>query len=407
MPSMKMKNHKKNNKKYEKEKKKKGKYKSWSEDILEDIVIYEVLPHLPLKVLCRFKSVCREWNRIISNDPVFVDSHIRKGPNSTNFTESSFLCKKREYVISSDPWYHQFNLSEPDFGNCICNTIHGLIYGFADMCYQIYIYNPFTKHDPIYIPNPKCRLKVTLAYDPYNNPSFGFAIVALVQLEEGSNCYAFEVYSSKTREWRVSKAKMEIPSYKLLRGFNAVFSKGKVYWSVVNHILWFDVEKDVAGLIRSPDSKNFVYIDPYKKPAFQDLGVCNGKGGELSYTMLTKEGNIEVWLLRGDVHKKFEWEKRYIVRLPEIVQQNWLKLKRYFNPMKVWNRDAVAKSLVRRREIFPVQYVGGEVVWFLIDFKTYYVVCSFNTRTQELKVIHDDLPLPLDPFIPTLLPCPA
>ncbi|KAK9086261.1 hypothetical protein Syun_028655 [Stephania yunnanensis] len=282
MPSMKMKNHKKNNKKYQNEKKKKGNYKSWSEDILEDIVIYEVLPHLPLKVLCRFKSVCREWNRIISNDPVFVDSHIRKGPNSTNFTESSFLCKKREYVISSDPWYHQFNLLEPDFGNRICNTIHGLLYGFADMCYQIYIYNPFTKHDPIYIPNPKCRLKVTLAYDPYNNPSFGFAIVALVQLEEGSNCYAFEVYSSKTREWRVSKAKMEIPSYKLLRGFNAVFSKGKVYWSVVNHILWFDVEKDVAGLIRSPDR---------------------------------------------DVHKKFEWEKRYIVRLPEIVQQNWLKLK--------------------------------------------------------------------------------
>ncbi|KAK9147085.1 hypothetical protein Sjap_006988 [Stephania japonica] len=40
-----------------------------------------------------------------------------------------------------------------------------------------------------------------------------------------------------------------------------------------------------------------VFTDPDIDLAFQDLGVCNGKWGELSYTMLTKEGDIEAWYI--------------------------------------------------------------------------------------------------------------
>ncbi|KAK9147089.1 hypothetical protein Sjap_006992 [Stephania japonica] len=100
---------------------------------------------------------------------------------------------------------------------------------------------------------------MALAYDPYNNPSFGFAIVVISQLEEDSNWYEFEVYSSKTRKWLVSNAKIEISSFML------------------------------------------------------------------------------------------------------------------------WIRDAVAESLASGKRIFPVQYVGGEVVWFLIKFKKI-MLCAHSTR---------------------------
>ncbi|KAK9085160.1 hypothetical protein Sjap_025571 [Stephania japonica] len=275
-----MKNNEKNKSSSWKNKKNNRKNKSSYSDFLnDDFIIYEIIARLPVKSVFRFKAVCKNWNDIISHSPSFSACHFRKGLNATNFNGSALFSKKRQYVISSDPSFHQFNLSNPDYALTVHSSSHGLLYGTCSWYSQMYIYNPITKHEPIYIPNPKRGLYMALAYDPYNNPSFGFAIVVISPLKEENNWWEFEVYSSKTYEWRVSNAQIEISSFMLLRGFNAVFSRGYVYWSV-------------------------------------------------------------------ESQKKFEWERKYIVRLPEIVQQNWEFLKRYFNPkLKVRIRDAAAKSL--------------------------------------------------------------
>ncbi|KAK9086315.1 hypothetical protein Syun_028709 [Stephania yunnanensis] len=378
-------------------------------DLPAELIIFEILARLPVKSLFRFKSVCKDWNDLISHNSVFAECHSRKGPNATNFlTGSSFFCRNREYVVSSDDAYnHQFHLPRPTFCHrSVCSSSSGLLYGLNSTFTEVFICNPITKQVTC-IPTRKRLLCVALAYDPYNDPDSGYAVVALVRAEDDDDWFTFEVYSSKTCEWRESNAKVEAYSYKLLINLQPVFSKGKVYWSLMWNVLWYDVEKDVAGLVPCPH-RDFVFFDPFKEPKLQDIGVCNGDGaGELSYSMLTKDGNIEVWLLRGDHEEmKFEWEKKYNVRLLETIQQNWRIIERCFNAMEVGDGNEFEKSLVHYRGIFPLPYVGGEVVWFIVKSNGHDIVCSINVRAhQELKVIHEDLPLPLDPFIPTLLVC--
>ncbi|KAK9084325.1 LOW QUALITY PROTEIN: hypothetical protein Scep_030796 [Stephania cephalantha] len=284
-------------------------------DLPAELIIFEILARLPVKSLFRFKSVCKDWNDLISHNSVFAECHSRKGPNATNFfTGSSFFCRNREYVVSSDDAYnHQFHLPRPTFCHrSVCSSSSGLLYGLNSTFTEVFICNPITKQVTC-IPTRKRLLCVALAYDPYNDPDSGYAVVALVRVEDDDNWFTFEVYSSKTCEWRKSNAKVEAYSYKLLIDLHPVFSKGK-YWSVMWNVLWYDVEKDVAGLVPCP-RRDFVFFDPFKEPQFQDIGVCNGNGngaGELSYSMLTKDGNIEIWLLRGDHEEmKFEWEKKY------------------------------------------------------------------------------------------------
>ncbi|XP_074361038.1 putative F-box protein At1g32420 [Apium graveolens] len=44
----------------------------------EDLIRGEILPRLPVKSLVRFRCVCKSWNLLLSNDPIFVQSHLTR-----------------------------------------------------------------------------------------------------------------------------------------------------------------------------------------------------------------------------------------------------------------------------------------------------------------------------------------
>ncbi|KAK9109257.1 hypothetical protein Sjap_017317 [Stephania japonica] len=173
---------------------------------------------------------------------------------------------------------------------------NGLVYGTLNHYTEIFISNHITKHT-VYIPNPKNHRSLGLATNPYN-PDFGFTMVSVGFSREDHGVLKFEVYSPKTAEWRASKNDSMIPAYYhlFLRKHQVVFTGGnKIYWSLVLDILWFDFEKEVAGLIECPDIENLFIIHPLQHRSFTAIGVCDG---ELSYIKLTKKGEVEVWLLR-------------------------------------------------------------------------------------------------------------
>ncbi|KAK9094068.1 hypothetical protein Scep_025537 [Stephania cephalantha] len=389
--------------------------------LLEEIILYEILPRLPLKSLIRFKLVSTLWNNFITHNNFLLARNHHC--NSRNLSNSTFFFNNAERVISTrDDHNHHFKLSNPEFVNqflFVRGSINGLFYGYCKSPYlNIFICNPITKH-VVYVPNPKHLIYFALAVDTHNTPQFGFLVVG-IHINDGryninSNWLNFEVYSSKAKRWRlVSNAKLQVPDQKLPRFADPIFVGKKVYWSLVTHLLWFDVEKDVSGLIQCPDTDNLVFQSPKRYISYMEFGVCSNS--VISYSKMTKTGGIEVWLLKSkkEDHEEFKWVKKCNLSLQLIFRQNWNIVSRFCR-MIIRTPKKVGKILAKRGYILPLPYQGGELVWFILDLwsreghrrKPHQKLFSINMITRELKLYDGDFPLPSIRFSATLLPCPT
>ncbi|KAK9109235.1 hypothetical protein Sjap_017295 [Stephania japonica] len=374
----------------------------------EEVIYQEILPRLPIKSVFRSKLVCKKWLNLITNDPLFNAHYSQKCPN---ITASSFFCNTSKIFISSDDDddYHIFNHSAllPDGFN-ISGSANGLIYGVCSKFTQIFICNPITKHT-VYIPNTSFVSSFALVWDPYN-PNSGFTIVSATEdvyrEEEDYSAYAlFKVYSSKTGKWQDSPEFMVHNDCYFKRC--PVYTGGKAYWSLGFDVLLFDIEKDVADLIRFPASDNTHYNHHLLDSSYTEIGVCDG---EVSYSKLTKEADLEIWLLRGK-NDEFEWVKKHTVSLQRIIDMNCDVMSNECENVPGMQQKTAAKDLVKHRVVKPLPFSGGEAVWFSIsDWNDKFQrVFTFNLRTQELKLTCDNFRkgLPMCPFVPTLLPCPT
>ncbi|KAK9112712.1 hypothetical protein Scep_020231 [Stephania cephalantha] len=391
-------------------------------ELAEDIIFQEILPRLPIKSIIRFKSVCKTWFNVLTHDPRFPVQHS-KDPNRTNDTISSgFFCARSELFISGDEdQCYKFTWSQyqPQFmSSCkVLGSSNGLLYGTRYGYREIFICNPITKHIILNIPYPKNGKDIALASDPHN-PNLGFTIVAIDVSHENYNddlmLLKFEVFSSKTREWQASKNNSGIwlPYFNSLlsRKNHAVFIGGKVYWFVAHHvssiILWFDVEKEVCGVIICPDEAIGYYLIGYSDPSLHvKIGPCDG---ELSYSRIMGNREIGIWLLREE-DDEFMWVKKHRVNLTRVFEDNWkvILMKTCLYPEKyIYQKRDVGRFAYF---VHALPYLGGEDVWFTIRFYALPKVFLLNLRTNELKLIKDDVVMehPFYPFVPTLLPCPT
>ncbi|KAK9084095.1 hypothetical protein Scep_030566 [Stephania cephalantha] len=396
----------------------------YSSTIPEDLLLYGILFRLPAKVLFKFKLVCKYWNNLITHcDSHFAALHNRHA--KTIPSNSCFLSvSQKKGIISAtyDDNLH-FKIPSPDPFLSFSGSANGLLYGYPNYSDYpesgIIIWNPITKQS-VTIPKSKRRfLNLALAMDD----DFGFAIVGIVITYISSFwvSYLFEVYSSKTREWRrVPNVELLLPREEQFELRNAVYSKGKVYWCLMRHIVWFDVEEEtVAGIIPC--------LSEESGPAYCDwveIGVCND--GELSCSILTGEGDIDIWLLRTNKRKddhEFEWVKKHHVETREIFKKNWDLVSRFCYKAKIHTVSELVEVVTREHPIIPLPYLDGDLVWFWmilevgskvnhkkrkkLDLKG--KLFSINLRNQELKVfnrlkfeLHPSIP-----FLPSLLPCPT
>ncbi|KAK9135904.1 hypothetical protein Syun_015234 [Stephania yunnanensis] len=374
-------------------------------EIGEDIIFQEILPRLPINSIFRFILVSKKWLNLITRDPLFHALHSQKCPN---ITTSGFFCPQSKLFFSSDDHYYQFKWSKLEFTSSplvnFSASTNGLLYGMHNHCRDIFIFNPITKH-ALSIPNSKSLGMLGLA----TNPDFGFTMVSVSVSPYRHGLLKFKLYSPKTAEWRVSKNDSMIPAYYylFLRKSQVVFPGGnKVYWSLVKGILWFDVEKEVAGLIECPDLDNLLVTHPLQHRSFTSIGVCDG---ELSYIKLTKKGEVKVWLLR-EISNEFKWMRKLDkVKLQRIFEKNWNVITKIFEKLVLKNPKEASEHFIQAGYAFPLPYSGGEDLWFTITLNSDPKVFLFNLRTEELKLIRDDVLItyPIFPFIPTLLPCPV
>lgn len=63
-----------------------------------DIIIYDILTRLPIDSLMRFKSVCKSWSNLTTNDSEFINLHSRR----QTFNNRGFIWLSENYYSLSE-----------------------------------------------------------------------------------------------------------------------------------------------------------------------------------------------------------------------------------------------------------------------------------------------------------------
>ncbi|KAF6166341.1 hypothetical protein GIB67_015887 [Kingdonia uniflora] len=154
--------------------------------------------------------------------------------------------------------YHDFVVSS---NGLLCYV------GYVSPTKVFYVFNPVTTscHEVL---NPKKRYHVGFAFDPLVC-TLHYELVHSYAIKEFRK-YRFEVYSSKTKSWSVSKAKVKIIDHGIdIVSEISVFVNGKLYWRLPIDIMWYDLEKHTAGFIRGP-------VHDAREHSNVEIGKCGG-----------------------------------------------------------------------------------------------------------------------------------
>ena len=373
----------------------------------EDIVVYSILPRLPFKSLCRFKSVCKKWNYIVSgNDPLFAklqslccgSASISRAAATVSLNNHGHIAFLPTLATSPAdipaPTPISSILIGDDDGDIRVTKILACTNGLLCLlCYRnlerfLYLCNPATKEAGHRIPVPSSFSmddSIGLAFDPSKSKSekdCGYTLVHPMRSNasriNGAE-YRFMVLPSQDRGrgWTESEQVVLSVENQLWKESKPVFANGFLYWNCTDYLLWFrccENEPASAGYILMPrQSSSFVE---------QEVGVC---GDRVTFTRLSCE-SLDVWvLLQDNVGRSKRWEQIYGVCLERMVQGNT----HVFSPLccgtaRLRSRKKISDGLVFRYQMFPLPFEGGDKVLFR-------VMPRRNSKKLETKVLSFDM----------------
>ncbi|KAL5716020.1 hypothetical protein ACHQM5_017764 [Ranunculus cassubicifolius] len=354
----------------------------------EEIVMYEILPRVPVKSLFRFKLVSKKWCFAISEDSNFQRLQSRKclihPPGLLYFkVTNNVVWKDNKSMFFPTIGRHLAGMPDPSLKHMnigdghLRSSSNGLICGSynCDRKRYYYVSNPITR-ECVTIRNTNETSDVAIAFDAVNGNSAFFLVSRNAKIIPGGSSkrvteIGFTLFSSKTGMWSRKNAKVRTSKYygSYFVRIRSVFTGGKLYWELGKEVLWFDIKKDSAGVVAVPNEAE-------KFPTGM-IGNCDG---ELSYSMIsTKTLNIEIWFLKSGESKdgKFEWVKKYFLNLRSIFEMKGIS--HGFNSVK--KRDVC--SLI---QVLPFE--GGDMVMFwvgCIEEIGYHIIFLYNIKSGSLE----------------------
>ncbi|KAI5675492.1 hypothetical protein M9H77_06442 [Catharanthus roseus] len=235
----------------------------------QDLMV-EILLHLPVKSLLRFKCVSKQWKSMISN-PYFAHRHTRR--NSTRPTSSLLILKRRGMLILSlgndanspagfrTPSFNFLNVT-PDFTLKILGSCNGLMLcslssAFNDYSFAYCVCNLTTKRFTTF-PRPgmvrnKPLLGVNLAFDPSESPHFKIVCVGQCCIFDDQRCQ-IEIYSSETR----------------------VFCYGAIHWlSPIGDSFYFVLQEESLKTLAMPPMQGDIYSTKRVRYLGQSGGILH------------------------------------------------------------------------------------------------------------------------------------
>lgn len=300
-------------------------------DINNDLLM-KVISSLPTKTLSRFKSVSKLWFQIIS-DRLFIKSHLKTIENEQ---VCGFFFQERFQYIDEDIHFNSFISIDSDVLRqkvlhnvfsflpedvTVQSVANGLVCCRSLLpCHDPYIYvcNPVNKEWVTFrCDSPVNRLNTfALAFDPvqdFIHNSTHFKVVRVHQTtvadEDEQPCYLFEIYYSKTREWRVIRELCLRKEESLFN--NAVWINGILYWLAGDQVLTFNVNYELPWLVCAP-------IPTSELGAVAEICIGEYKG-HLHYVILSAYG-LQVWSLEEIYEAK--WVIKFSTTLDQLENEN-------------------------------------------------------------------------------------
>ncbi|PIA40244.1 hypothetical protein AQUCO_02500145v1 [Aquilegia coerulea] len=289
--------------------------------------ITELLSRLPAKSLLRFELVSKSWRNIIS-DNFFrrLQFQRTKAINTISgffFQDHFDFNSKVKYLsVSSDSCstvQHEVMNFLPEKVKLVASS-NGLL-----CCRSSYYQKTCKRTSDVffYVCNPATKefVRVQWPRDSDYDQYFGFAFdqdgmenFKLISVKMVDFlCYMFQVYSSKTKEWKKLDArnyKSDYRGYNGVRDSRVVFANGVVYWMTFGDvILAFDVEKEQSSLIILP---------VHRIHRSQGLcEVCIGESEGRLHFILISEAGLRVWILDC----KTKWILKHSIPLPALEKE--------------------------------------------------------------------------------------
>lgn len=300
------------------------------QDLNNDLLMI-VLSPLPTKTLARFKSVSKHWFQVIS-DRAFIKLQLKRNEQQL----CGFFFQERFQFVEEDIKFISYI---PIVSNVLCDKVRHDVFDFLPEAVTVQsVANGLVCcrsllpcHDPhIYVCNPlnkewvtfRCRLPVNrlnsfaLAFDPVQDlleTSTHFKVVRVDQTtvddEDEQPCYLFEIYSSRTRQWRVIRELCWRKDESLFD--SGVWIKGILHWLAGDQVLTFNVEYELPWLVYAPIPTSELETAP---------NICIGESeGQLQYMMLSAYG-LQVWALEEIYEAK--WVIKFSTTLEELENEN-------------------------------------------------------------------------------------
>ncbi|KAL5712778.1 hypothetical protein ACHQM5_014915 [Ranunculus cassubicifolius] len=343
--------------------------------------LVEVLSWLPAETLLRFETVSKGWHNIISDD-IFQRVQCQRAkakPKISGFFFQNLFDSPKEvkYIsLSSNraiahPKVLDFLAAKVDLaassnGLLCCHTEQNFHPSRANRVKFVYVCNPATKKF-VQIEWPKGtnrHLTFGLAFDPSCTPVDDLPNFKLVCVSnEDTSHFLFQVYSSKTTEWRTLKTCKYSQSWCGMPHDQVVFASGVLYWIVQGSgILAFHVETELSYFISFPV--------PWEHKSHQGIhenGIGESKG-QLHYILISEVG-IGLWRLSSE----FKWELERFMSLSAMEEEF---------PYFLYNEAKEAAGLVPSDWLTP-KWI--EPLFLHDDILLLKLRCSFSYEMIMLK----------------------
>ncbi|CAL5337773.1 unnamed protein product [Camellia sinensis] len=337
--------------------------------ILPQELIGEVLCRLPVKSLCRFKSVSHSWYSLIS-DPHFAQTHFtqttNKMPNRliliSDFRTLFSVDYSAQIPVATEHTFPSVEDESYDVWSGILGSCNGLVLALNESDFDKYLLNPSTGESKK-IPESPFALDAVNAYNlcglGYDSTTDDYKVVMLsyygggVDDETGATTETntiVSVYSSKSDSWR----KIQGSSYLHCAADSpGVYLNGCVHWLAQRGsdyfpvIVAFDLGNETFCEFLPPPFVNNAVL-PWFYPAVLGGYLCV-LGGYLCLVAI-----IDVWVMK-EYGKMESWTKFTIgkpddisrIELVGLLEDGEFLLSRDAEQLVVYNsKDETARDMV-------------------------------------------------------------
>ncbi|XP_043714783.1 F-box/kelch-repeat protein At3g23880-like [Telopea speciosissima] len=378
---------------------------------VEDILT-NVLSRLPVKILMRFRCVCKRWRNLITDDPYFIQLHsLQYNSKQPLFLISSTLADSRErspYSISLKSMDRETNLISRFEVKC-ANIYAKLVPTRFDLvCIQddmiVHICNPST-HEFITLPEHHLPLWYSTVGFGYVQSTDEYKVVSLLnpdydRVEDGfrvdaasfkTKCHVFTLGmerrgSSSCASSSSSWAWREVMDSPYLVNYSTppAFVNGAIHWLVLYNfemdvevfdwdmvdpnysIIAFDVEREEFRLVSHPEGCPDVKSLQYHKN-FETIELQLVELGGLLCLSCAKDSKMDIWMLNdyyyesGNDHISGTWVKEYRID----VSGTWVKGYsiylmnddhcNYYAPRDIEDTEVLIESYMNGLEYYHLQ----------------------------------------------------